>query len=163
MFSPFSRRPELKVEQKQPDTLALVVDIEQVAYQRMMHVREAFNGLLFALFPDNLAGNKVFDELIIGRRAWLHHLNNTELGGSIITNEAKTSFSWLRQSTPEILTVQTANEDRIRYELDIEQQSLVKVTMDNGYTSVRSERGQQGIERLERIAATFGELALSCA
>lgn len=155
----FFRRHQQSVEVPQGPSLAAIA--EQEAFERVAKVREAFSGLL-TLFPDG-PDNRVFDDPVLGRRAWLHHVNEGELGGGIFAAGAKTFFGWTRQSEhTETLTVLSGQDDHVLYELHPELRKL-RVVAGNNQASIQSELGQRGIERLERVAETFGDLALRSA
>jgi|GEM_PF-6271629 len=153
MFSSFSRQPELNIEREvSPSLLA-----EQDAFNRIVKVRNIFGGLL-KIFPDEPV-NKILDDGVqSGRRVWLHHYCSSEFGGGILNNGTRTYFGWVRQDKFDMVTVGADHEDNILYQLHMAHQSL-KMLAGSERTTVYGERGKQGIERLERIAATFGELA----
>lgn len=149
----FSRRRSHEVVLRNSSS-AFIAEQEE-AFERVSRVRVVFTGLL-TLFPDGL-NSRVFDG--VERRAWLHHISETELGGGISSAGARTYFGWTRQNQLETLSVQANDSGNLLYELDPEQHK-VRIIEGTSMAPAYGEKGKRGIEHLEKLAEAFGELAL---
>lgn len=126
-------------------------------HERMIRSKQVFSGIL-SLFPEGKPGSKVI-EIEEGRVAF-NHITPQVIEGSLVSGKQRTHLSMVDAKKVTTVTLHESTEGLTVVKFHEEDDNSLKVTVTDTNTPPTSEECKKRIDRIESLAALFGEVAL---